>query len=75
MSNRDSITLFQGKWGNIFLEWNFRTWDIIPRLIYSTLWGYADLLIFGILCFRIQLTLWSKTMRESLAKDDHYDTI
>ena len=75
MFKRDHITLFQGEWGNVFVEWDFRSWDIIPRLTYSRFWGNAQMLIFGIFCIRIQLSVWSKPLREALAKEDNHDAL
>lgn len=66
------ITIFSKYWGNLFLDYSINKLDILPRLSVSVV-SFAHprgfMFQLGFLFFTLQLTLWTKPMRDMLKKE------
>lgn len=69
-----TIDICSGSWGNLFIDADFRKIDLLPRFTLSQVSRHALIIVVGYLFFNIQLTLWSRDMRDMLKEDSH-DTV
>lgn len=70
----DYILLFDRYWGNAFLDYSLRKIDILPRLsvmLDNTSHPRGYMIQVGFLFFTVQLTIWTKEMREFLKRERH----
>ena len=70
----DYILLFDNCWGNAFLDYSIRKIDILPRLsvmLDNTRCPRGYMIQVGFLFFTVQLTIWTKAMREFLKRERH----
>jgi hypothetical protein len=70
----DYILLFDRYWGNAFLDYSIRKIDILPRLsvmLDNTRYPRGYMIQVGFLFFTVQITIWTKTMREFLKRERH----
>ena len=60
-----NIKIFEKHWGNLFATLSSTDFNFLPRLSLISM-THAYLIVVGILNIHIQLTLWTKGMREYL---------
>lgn len=66
-----TIDICSGSWGNLFIDIDFRKLDLLPRFTMSQVSRHALIVVVGFLSFNVQLTLWSREMRDMLKEDSH----
>ena len=64
--------LFEKYWGNAFIDYSFRKLDALPRLtatVDNIRHPRAYMFQVGFIFFTLQITIWSRAMREVLKKE------
>lgn len=60
-----NITIFEKYWGSLSAALSSTDFNLLPRLSLISM-THANLIVVGVLNIHIQLTLWTKGMREYL---------